>query len=189
MKRPPMAIEVHCDSCGAIFDWLPHGEQKARSPDQLRRFHLMVTLGYRNLPMEARAKYVNKEHYRAMVTMRAGPEYREVRQRIPIPESIGPNEAYFLVRASIAASVAGGLFLHPQVERGEIVIYAAKSISFLQMGHRAFNLLNNLVAEIIQTDTGREVDAMIKEHFDAKKAEDGLRRGRERAPRDIGREF
>lgn len=189
MKRPPQTIEVICEHCGGIFDWLPHGNQKARSPEQNKRFHLMIALGYQNLPAEKRAKYVNKEHFRAMMTMRAGPEYREVRNRIPIPDAIDRHQAYFLIRAAMTACVTGGLYLHPQIENGEIVIYGPRSVKFLKMSHGAFNLLNNLVQEIIEKETGREVDAMIHEHFQMKKAEEGFRRGRERAPRDIGREF
>ena len=178
-RKPPLAIEVDCPDCGSIFSWLPHGNQKPRSPKQRNRFHLMCALAFKAWPDTHRRQFNSKEECRKWLTMRSSPHYRTVKGRIPL-EGMSKHQAMTIAWAVIRATPE---YMVPQVEGGDIVIYAAKSTNEMTMGHREFNALNTMVQEVIETETTLKVDTLIHEHFKLKESTAHL--ARERAPKYI----
>ncbi len=158
-RKPPLEIEVDCPHCGGCFGWLPHGEQKPRSPEQLKRFMLMCKLAYQAWPDWHGTQFNNAQECRYWLTMKCGQEYRDVKNRISL---LGMNrqQAMFIARAVIAGT---GAYQIASLEGSDIVFYEAKSVAVMQMGHRKFNYLNTLMAETILAEAKLSVDTLIAE--------------------------
>lgn len=181
-NRPPLTIEVICPECGAIHDWLPHGEQKARSPEMHRRYFLGMRLVHQSWP-DTHPEQLSAEHLRQWIQMKAG--YREVDCRIPLT-GMDPRFAYKLLKAAFANDERLKI---PVIHKGEAIVWRSKSIAFLAMGHYQFCDLNNKTDDVIKAETGLEVQPLIDEYFRMRKAIAADARGRERAPKHIGEEW
>lgn len=125
------------------------------------------------------------DHLRYYLTMKAGKEYRELDAIVPI-EGMPRDIVYRLAKVLVTR---GDEYRLPVVHGDKLYIWRAKSLSFLTMGHRAFNELNARVEEFIKAETGLDSNALIKEYFDMKKAMAADAKGRERAPKHIGEKW
>jgi hypothetical protein len=186
-SREPQSIEVICSECGSIFNWLPHGEQKARSPEQHRRFFLVMKLCFEAWPQDHPEQFTRVGHLRNWLTMKAGKEYREVDSILPIEGM--PREIVYMLAKQLVTR--GDEYRLPVVHGDKLYIWKAKSLSFLTMGHRAFNELNTRIEDFIKAETKLEPDSLIKDYFEMKRKQraDMMGRQRERQPRHLGEDW
>ena len=182
-KRPPLEIEVCCTECGSIFRHLPHGPGKPRSPEQHCRFFMGMKLVYQNWPDTHPEQYDNADFLRQWIEMKAG--WREIHARIPLGD-INKQQAFRLAKALLMTS---DRLLIPVVHGSDMIVWRAKSVSFLTMGHLEFCKLNNETDEVIKAETGLVVDKLIKDYIAMKEQMKKDLQGRERAPRHIGEEW
>lgn len=182
-RQRPTTIEVSCPDCGAIFDWMPVGPGKPRSPEQHRRYFCGISLVYKAWPETHPEQFDNAELFRQWIQMKAG--FREVDARIPL-NGIEARPAYRLVKAILQT---GDRLKIPVVHNGEMIVWRAQSISFLKMGHLKFCALNNATDDVIKEETGLVVQELIDDYFKMRETMKRDLSGRERAPRHIGEEW
>jgi 4'-phosphopantetheinyl transferase EntD len=143
-----------CPHCGVEIEAT---KGKPRSLDQHRRYIAMIKAAYLHWPETHSVQFSSDEECRKFLQMKAG--HFEIAARIPL---IGLNKerAKMLAEAAIRAA---GSYAVPVVKGNDLVVFVPKSISFQRMTHLAFCALNDVVADVIKTETGIDADTLLNE--------------------------
>jgi hypothetical protein len=144
----------NCPHCGGS---LKGG--KPRSIDQHRRYFKMVALAFQNWPEAHDFQPDNAEHLRKWLQAKAG--YR-IAHKIDT-ERTDARSLAIATAAMKAAMQALGDYCWIVPHRGSLLVVASKSIAFDKMSLGEFSTLNDMVAELIESETGIKVEDLMKE--------------------------
>jgi hypothetical protein len=132
---------------------------KRRSVDQHRRYFSVIKHAFENWPETHDFQPDNAEHLRKWVQVKAG--YRTVQE---IDTSRTDPQAMKIMEATLRAAMkATGDYAWTVVHGRKLYVVASRSIAFDKIPHGEFCTLNNLVQEVIESETGIKVDDLMKE--------------------------
>jgi hypothetical protein len=144
---------VACPSCTATFDLDKIG--KPRSIEQHRRFFAVCNAAFLHWPEDHDRQFSDAEDARKWLTMKAG--YRRLAAQIPIT-NVKPEIAVMLCESAMRAAGAHAVAVF---HKGNICIWAPRSIRFDKMSHLEFCKLNDDVADVVKAEIGITADELL----------------------------
>lgn len=132
---------------------------KRRSIEQHRRYFAVVKHAFETWPETHSFQPDNAEHLRKWLQVKAG--YRTV-QEIDVSRS-DPRSMQIVESTLRAAMKATGDYAWTVVHGKRLYVVASRSIAFDKISHGEFCALNNLVQEVIESETGIKIDDLMRE--------------------------
>lgn len=132
---------------------------KRRSIDQHRRYFALCKHAFDNWPEAQEFQPDNAEHLRKWLQVKAG--YKTI-QQIDTTRT-DPQSMRIMQATLIAAMKATSDYAWTVVHRNRLYVVASKSIAFDKISHGEFCQLNDMVAEVIERESGIKVDDLMRE--------------------------
>lgn len=132
---------------------------KRRSIDQHRRYFALCKHAFENWPETHDFQPDTAEHLRKWLQVKAG--YRTVQE---IDTSRTDPQAMKLMEATLRAAMkATSDYAWTVVHGKKLYVVASRSIAFDKISHGEFCALNDMVAEVIERESGIKVDDLMRE--------------------------
>jgi hypothetical protein len=131
---------------------------KRRSIDQHRRFFAVIKRAFEQWPETHDFQPDSAEHLRKWLQVKAG--YRTV-QEIDVRRT--DNQSRKIIESTLSAAMkATGDYAWTVVHGSRLYVVASRSIAFDKISHGEFCTLNNMVQEVIESETGIKVDQLLE---------------------------
>jgi hypothetical protein len=132
---------------------------KRRSIDQHKRYFAMIKKVFDNWPHSHEFQPNDTEHLRKWLQVKAG--YRTVQE---IDTSRTDPQAMKLMEATLRAAMkATSDYAWTVVHGRKLYVVASRSIAFDKISHGEFCALNDMVAEVIERESGIKVADLMRE--------------------------
>lgn len=113
-------------------------------------------VAFANWPEGHEQQFADVTEFRKWICMKAG--YRDLAMRMPM-RGVKPELAVILVQAAMKAAGAHAVAV---AHKGELCIWAPRSIRFDRMNHLAFCKLNDDVASVIKAEMNVTADELLE---------------------------
>jgi hypothetical protein len=131
---------------------------KRRSIEQHRRYFAVIKHAFEHWPETHEFQPDSAEHLRKWLQVKAG--YRTV-QEIEVKRT--DPQSLAIVHATLRAAMkATDDYSWIVPHKGKLLVVASRSIAFDKIPHGEFCTLNNMVQEVIETETGIKIDQLME---------------------------